>query len=611
MGARANGSDSGRGSGVKRRTSAVWGAVLALALLLSGCTAPVLVEGTSVTVAASQSFFSYNPKTSYGNSTANSSIVSATNSQFNYYDNVPKLVEDQSFGSYQIVSRDPFKVKYTIRDGVSWSDGTPVDAADLLLAWAANSGALNTKGFDASRYIDRETGKFTSAFPKDVVYFDGFSGNGLQLVTKAPVIGDGGNSITLSYDHYFVDWRLVFGVGVPAHVVAGKALGITDHQKAKDALVKAITNDDPAALAKISRFWNSGFNFTSMPKDPELVVGSGPYVLTALKANDHATLTANKHYVGDHQPRFEKVTIKFISDPLAAVRALKAGDVDVIAPQSTEDVAKALVSASDVTVRSGFDGAYEHLDLQFDHGKSGVFSDPLVRQAFLKVVPRQQILDKLVLPLQEDAVLRSSQVFLPGSDGYAEAVKANGSKAYARVDVDGAKALLSQAGVSAPQVCILFDSSNPRRIAEFGFIQKSAALAGFVVTDCSSPDWRGLLGTPGAYDAALYALRPSTLAVTGTASSFRSTAKATNHSYYSNPKVDELLDELDSTSDRSKQRELLTQVDTLLWADAYGVPLYQFPAISAYRRTVAGVSPSPLAPGVLWNIWAWKPVEKG
>jgi hypothetical protein len=49
----------------------------------------------------------------------------------------------------------------------------------------------------------------------------------------------------------------------------------------------------------------------------------------------------------------------------------------------------------------------------------------------------------------------------------------------------------------------------------------------------------------------------------------------------------------------------------VVWGDAYGVPLYQFPAISAYRRTVAGVSPSPLAPGVLWNIWAWKPVEKG
>ncbi|WP_349901739.1 ABC transporter family substrate-binding protein [Parafrigoribacterium humi] len=594
-----------------RRVGSVLACLVVLALTLTGCSAPVLVEGTSITVAASQSFYSYNPKTSYGNSAANSSIVAATNSQFNYYDDVPKLVTDASFGSYQVLSHDPFTVKYTIRSGVTWSDGTPVDAADLLLAWAANSGSLNTKGFDASTYVDQDTGKFTSSFPKDVVYFDGFSGNGLQLVTKTPTIGDGGRSLTLSYDKYFVDWRLVFGVGLPAHVVAGKALGITSHQKAKDALVKAITSDNTSQLAKISRFWNTGFNFTSMPKDHELVVGTGPYTLTGLVANDHATLTANPHYVGDHQPRFEKVTIRFISDPLAEVRALTSGEVDVIAPQAGADVLSALDGAQGITVRSGFDGAYEHLDLQFEHGRSNVFANQLVREAFLKVVPRQQILDELIKPLQKDARLRSSQVFLPGSDGYARAVKVNGSAGYARVDVSEARALLAKAKVAGPQVCILFDPSNPRRVAEFGLIQRSAALAGFVVTDCSSPDWRALLGAPRAYDAALYALRPSTLAITGTAAIFGSGATATNHNYYADPKADTLLDQLGSSTDAARQKELLTKLDTQVWTDAYGVPLYQFPTVTAFRHTVSGVSTSPLPPGVLWNLWAWKPVKAG
>ncbi|WP_336493104.1 hypothetical protein, partial [Methylobacterium nigriterrae] len=86
-----------------------------------------------------------------------------------------------------------------------------------------------------------------------------------------------------------------------------------------------------------------------------------------------------------------------------------------------------------------------------------------VREAFLKVVPRQQILDELIKPLQKDARLRSSQVFLPGSDGYARAVKVNGSAGYARVDVSEARALLAKAKVAGPQVCILFDPSNPRR----------------------------------------------------------------------------------------------------------------------------------------------------
>ena len=45
------------------------------------------------------------------------------------------------------------------------------NGADLLLAWAANSGRLNTEGFNPARYVDAETGFFT-AFPDDGVYFD-------------------------------------------------------------------------------------------------------------------------------------------------------------------------------------------------------------------------------------------------------------------------------------------------------------------------------------------------------------------------------------------------------------------------------------------------------
>jgi peptide/nickel transport system substrate-binding protein len=595
-----------------RRTTIAAAVVVTAALALAGCTGQQEpVAGTSVTVAASQPFTSYNPKTSYGNTSGNGSISYATNSQFAFYDNSPKLVKDSSFGSYQIVSRDPFTVKYTIADGVSWSDGTAVDAADLLLAWAANSGNLNTPDFDAQKYVDQDTGRYTSAFPRNVVHFDGFSGNGLQLVTKTPVIGDGGRSLTLSYDRFFVDWELVFGVGLPAHIVAEKSLGIGDPQKAKDALVKAVTAKDPKALAKISRFWNSGFNFTSMPKDRDLVVGDGPYVISDLVANDHVTLEANPHYSGDHRPKFERVTIRFISDPLAAVKALRDGTVDIVSPQATEDVAKALLATKDVTVLSGIDGSYEHLDLQFSHSKNGTFDDPLVREAFLKVVPRQQILDSLVVPLQEDAQLRSSQVFLPGSAGYDTAVKENGSAAYRRVDVDGAKTLLARATGTSRQVCILFDPANPRRVAEFALIQKSASLAGFTVTDCSSPDWRMLLGTAGAYDASLYALRPTSLATTAAGASFRSTSTINNLNFYANPKVDALLTQLDSTFDRQKQLDILTRVDTLVWADAYGVPLFQFPSLTAFGPAVGGVSSSPLAPNVLWNLWEWKPVKAG
>jgi peptide/nickel transport system substrate-binding protein len=233
-----------------------------------------------------------------------------------------------------------------------------------------------------------------------------------------------------------------------------------------------------------------------------------------------------------------------------------------------------------------------------------------VREAFLKTVPRADIVSDLVEALQEDATTRDSQVFMPGSDGYADSVADNGSSDYAEVDIEGAKALLAEAGVVDPQVCILYAPTNPRRVSEFTLIQQSAALAGITVTDCSSADWRDLLGAPGAYDAALYGWLPTNVGVSATIEAFSSTGR-NNLSHYANDKVDALLAELSTTFDAKKQVQLEQQVDALLWSDAYGVPLYQYPSLYAYdEKVVTGVSTSVLAPTIFWNVWDWKAVTQ-
>jgi peptide/nickel transport system substrate-binding protein len=597
-----------------RRFAAAAAGVAAGALILSGCAAPQseIVEGSSLSVAWNQPFYSYNGNTSFGNATANNNITYATLGGFNYYDDTPALVKDTSFGSYELVSEDPLVVKYTIADGVKWSDGTAVDAADLLLQWAALSRALDTPDFDASEFTDPDTGEFTDDFPTDVVYFDSGADPsvGLGLVSQTPEVSDDKKSITMTYDEPFVDWELQLASPLPAHVVAKNALGIEDNQEAKDAIFDAIENKDEAALASISSFWNSGFNFTEMPDNPELVLSSGPYVITDFVADQYVTLTANTEYTGDNQPAVEEITVRFITDPLAAVQALQNGEVQVISPQATADVAEALAGL-DVTVIGGYEGTYEHIDLQFDQSKSGHFNNPLIREAFMKVIPRQEIVDKLIKPLQEDAEVRNSQIFLPGAEGYDDSVAENGSDAYAEVDIEGAKALLAEAGVANPEVCMLFSSTNPRRANEFLLIQQSGALAGFNVTDCSSPDWGGLLGTPGAYDASLFGWQSTSLGVTNGPPPTYTTAGINNLNFYSNPEMDELTAALGKEFDTDKQIEIEKQIDKLLWDDFYGVTIFQFPAVTAFDQTkIANISPSTLAPTIFWNIWDWEPVTE-
>ncbi|MEO8529018.1 MAG: ABC transporter family substrate-binding protein, partial [Pseudolysinimonas sp.] len=149
------------------------------------------------------------------------------------------------------------------------------------------------------------------------------------------------------------------------------------------------------------------------------------------------------------------------------------------------------------------------------------------------------------------------------------------------------------------------------RQTEFALIRDSAARAGFVVTDCSSPDWQGLLGVGGAYDAALFAWDTSRLGPGAAGSIFRSDSALANFSRYSDPAVDTLVDQLATEHDPAKQAALATQIDSALWHAAYGVPLYAYPTLTAVRDTVTGVTRSPQARGVFWDAWQWAPAPAG
>ncbi|MCR8670197.1 ABC transporter family substrate-binding protein [Agrococcus sp. HG114] len=595
------------------------GALLATgALVLSACTptqAPgaEIVEGTSITVAWNQPFYSANGNTSFGNATANNNINYMTYSGFNYYDNTPELQRDESFGTYELVSEDPLQVQYTINEETQWSDEVPVDAADMLLHWAALSGAFNTEGFEAEEFQDPETGEFTTEFPEGTVFFDSGAtpDSGLGLVRDTPEVNEDGRGILMTYSDFYVDWELAFSSPLPAHVIAQQALGIEDATEAKQAVLDAIQNGDTEVIGQLASAWNTTFNFTEMPSDTSILTANGPYQITDFVADQYITLQANENYVGDHQPQVETITVRFITDAMAAVTALQNGDVDVIQPQATPDVRAALEGTEGITVNFGEGATYEHVDLQFDQSKNpGVFSTLEARQSFLLTIPRQEIVDRLIKPLNPEATVRNSAVFVPGAEGYDESVEGSGIlDMYSEVDIEQATALREQAGLAeGTEVCLLFASTNPRRVSEFELIRESAAQAGWSVTDCSSPEWGGLLGAPGVYDASLFGWQSTSLGVASVGPNFE-TGGINNLSYYSNPEMDEVIKELNVTVDEERQLELLKEIDRILVEDAFGITIFQFPEVTAFSDRISGVDSSPLAPTIFWNVWDWTPTE--
>ncbi len=597
-------------------------ALVVAAAALAGCThEDRVVDGSRATVAVTSSLTSLNPDSSYGRASAlNADVAYLTGSSFAYPDAAYGLVEDASFGTAELVADDPLTVRYTIADGVTWSDGVPVTPADLLLAWAANSGALDTPDVDPDDYVDADTGRI-DPLPEGIVHFDGARGRGLELATATPEIGDDGRSLVVHFDEFTPGWRTALAPGLPAHIVASRALelplregdadAVSDPdadsaRSAQDALVDAVETVDTAELSAIANVWNSGYDLTGAAPDPELLVASGPYRVTAV-SDGSVTLGANPRYRGSRAPAIETLVLETVQDPDELVRRFESGRVDVASPAPDADIASALAEVEGVTVTAGAQATFEHIDLQFADSKSGVFGDPRVRAAFLHVVPRQQIVDDLVRPVQTDAAMLDSFVVRPGADGYDETIEENGSSAYQSTDAEAAVALLADAGVTSPEVCILFDPADERRVAEFGLIQSSAARAGFRVTDCSRREWSAMLGVPGAYDAALFAWDTTRLGPAAVAAVFRSDSTVANFNRFSDPDADALVDRITGTDDAGEQTAALRELDALLWGEAYGLPLFAHPTLTAVSDRVEGVTRSPLARGVLWNAWAWEP----
>ena len=388
------------------------GAVVATlaALSLAACSAQTgVVENTTVSVAWNQPVYSFNSNTTSGNNTTNANLIYLTQQSFNYYDDNFNLVKNTKFGTYEKVSDDPLTIKYTIADGVTWSDGVPVDASDLLLNWAGLSGSLN----QGDPSYDEETGLL---IPSDNVYFDSVAiGTGIEQVTKVPTVSDDNRSITMVYDTPQVDWELLFtGVGVPAHVVAKHALKIDDPKEASAAVIKAIQDNDTAKLKPLSDFWSLGFDAVEMPKgdNADITLGNGAYTVTDFKKDEYITLKARTDgYKAGPTPSVETITIRFIPDPMASITALQNGEISVTQPQATTDVLEAAKKIDGVKIQQRDEWSYEHIDLTFTSG--GPF-DPatyggddakalLVRQAFLTAINSKEIVDKLIVPLNPES----------------------------------------------------------------------------------------------------------------------------------------------------------------------------------------------------------------
>jgi peptide/nickel transport system substrate-binding protein len=267
-----------------------------------------------------------------------------------------------------------------------------------------------------------------------------------------------------------------------------------------------------------------------------------------------------------------------------------------------------LGGVSDVTVDVSAFNSFEHFDFNF---QVPLLRDLSVREAVAQCLPRREILDKLVVPMDPDATLQQSRMFFPGQEGY---VDTSGGR-YDKADIAGAKATLEAAGwtldngvyAKVGQRVEFHLLHNAARSAEAQLIEQSCAQAGISIIDDADPNWGKRLGA-GQFDAVLFAWNTSP---TGSAQEalYHTPPDATNllsnYGSYSNPRADELLDQLATVTDPAEQIALANEADTLLWNDLATIPLWRLPAVVAHGDKVTGVRPNPTDQSITWNLASW------
>ncbi|TNM68115.1 ABC transporter family substrate-binding protein [Streptomyces sp. NP160] len=572
-----------------RRATAALAVLAGGALLISGCSADrgggtggassgASSGGTSnatITVAHEQEFNSYNNNTADQNAVQNTVVLNNVLGGFWDFGPDGGVEDDKEFGTVEKTSDDPLTVKYTIADGAVWSDGQPIACEDMVLAWAANSG----------KYTSQET----DADGNPVSGFSSAGTTGYEDM-NIPQCNAGDKTVTVTYTKVFADWAGMFGAGsiMPAHIVA-KGAGVSD-------LLGAIQNNTADQVASLAEFYNTGFIGKPGTVDKENWVSSGPYVIDSWQAGQSITLKANPEYWGT-PAKTGTIVIRFI-DATAQAQALANGEIQVARPQPAQDILKQLQAiGNSVKIDQGDEYTFEHLDFNFQ----GEFKDANLRKAFALCVPRQQIVDNLIKPVNENATVLNSRYKLAFQEGYQQVVQASYSGEYDQPNIDQAKQLLG--GRTGVTVRIGYQTPNQRRTDAVSLIKASCDQAGFNVEDAGQQDFFGNGLAAGNFDVALFAWSGSPL-VSSSASTYV-TGGGNNNGKYSNPQVDQLTATLLSQTDTAQQDQTIGEIEKVLWSDLATIPIFTFPGLQANSTDVSGPAFQPAQSQQTWNDDQW------
>ena len=476
------------------------------------------------------------------------------------------------------VAEDLTSITWKLKEGVTWSDGTPFTADDAVFSWQyctdPEGGCAHTSYFDGvsgMEAVDDLTLKISFAEPKPFPY--------TALVgAESPII-----------------------------------------QRAQF---------ENCTGAKMPTCTEANFG----------PIGTGPFVVSSFKANDTIEFTANENFREPGKPAFASILFKGGGDAAAAARSvMETGEFDYAWNlQIDPNLLDEMESAGKGTVAAAFATSVERLHLNQTDPDPALgderatrahphpfLTDPRIGHAMSMAIDRA-----LLVEIGYGAGGKPVCNVLPAPEAYASTANDD----CLTQDLEGAKAMLEEAGWTdtngngtrdkdGVELEVLYQTSTNavRQDAQalikqwwseigIGTELRNIDASVFFGSDPGSPDTFGkFFADVEMYTNNFSGVDPEAYMarwLCDAAPSPENQWQGTNNQRYCDPEYDALVREMATTADLGERAELAKRMNDMLMASYTIIPLVHRGNPSAHANTLGGVRMNDWD-SELWNAADW------
>ena len=308
-------------------------------------------------------------------------------------------------------------------------------------------------------------------------------------------------------------------------------------------------------------------------------IGTGAYKVKSWSVGDNITLEAVDNYFNG-EPAIKYVIIKSVPEENSRVIGLETGEIDMaldvptISWDSLEETGKVnmVVGSSPTT---GYVGI---------NTKSHILSDPEVRQAIATAIDKQAIVDTVYM----GKVKVANQFLAPPVFGH------NTSANKQEFNIEKAKNIIQNKGLENKNLKIVV--SSPERVQMATIIQDQLKKIGLNL-NIELLEWGTFLAETGAGKSDLFIMgwAPSTYdGDYGYYPNIHSSQVGSNgnRAYYSNEKVDTLLENARKELDSTKRKAFYDEITEIIAIDVPVIPLYHGNTVYGVNKDLKNVNPS-------------------